>query len=75
MKPDSVDLKKGDSIQVQIYDLYGTSSRFRLAEVIKVIQLPDCKGDALFVIVHYLDVGNLNYECVSLDRIKGFCDE
>lgn len=74
MKQDNLELKKGDCIWVQSYDHYGLPSHFRMAEVIRFMQISACCNDSAYVVLKYLDAEDTVYECVPLNRVKGFCD-
>lgn len=74
MKQDGIDFKKGDRIWVQSNDHYVSPSHLRLAEVIRLMQVSACCNNFPYVVVKYLDAGNIVYECVSLERVKGLCD-
>lgn len=72
MKQTNVELKKGDRVWVQEFDYYGDPLRLRFAEILGVVRIPT--ESSIQVTVRYLD-GNRKYECVSLDRIKEYCEK
>ena len=75
MKDIDTNLKKGNRIKIKVYDTLGTTEKVRLAEVIAVKQILTNKGMKPYALVHYLDEGNTNYECIFLERVERLCNE
>ncbi|WP_300704347.1 hypothetical protein [Bacteroides sp.] len=68
----NIELKKGDHIWVEEKDVLGNPLRLRPAEVLRVNSLSSIMKVNTYVAVHYLDSGDVKYECVAMEQIKGF---
>lgn len=75
MKDIDTNLKKGDRIRVKVCDASGTATKMRLAEVIAIKQILTDRDMKSYALVHYLDEGNVNYECVPLEWVERLSDE
>ena len=75
MEQTNIKLKKGDRIRVQTYDILGNPSRLRTAEFLAVLRIPSYGMNEPYVAVHYLDEGNINYECISSSQVVRVSDE
>lgn len=75
MKDIDTELKKGDCIKVQRCSALGNAMKMRIAEVIAIKQISTNGEMKFYALVHYLDEGNTNYECVSLERVERLCNE
>ena len=67
-------IKKCDCIQVWEYDIYGTPSRLRKAEVLSTLYLPNDISHDFYVTVRYLEPGGKMHECIPLTRVEGICN-
>lgn len=68
-------IKKGDCIQVWEYDVYGTPSRLRKAEVLSTLYMPNTVRHNSYLTVRYLEPGGMIYECIPLTRVESLCND
>lgn len=67
-----IELKKGDRVWIEEKDALGNPLRLRPAEVLRANFFSSIMKVDTYVAVHYLDSGDVKYECVALEQIKGF---
>lgn len=69
-------LQKGDRVWVRMLDFWGDPTYYlRRAEVIASQPPSVCTRPSVYITLKYLDDGIQQYECVSLERVEGFCEE